>query len=302
MPKAAKRICITVDDLPGASFPRSMESSSHSIMQVNTGIVDVFRQFGCPAVGFVTPQNQDFCGIPVVSGELLERIIDVWLVAGLEVGNHTLTHPHIHEIGVERYIEDVAAAAEILEPILHRYDQELTYFRHPYLRTGHNEAAKKSLAQYLQSHGCTVAPVTAYNEDWAFAQAFARAHEQNDQSQKEKITERYLSFTEDSLSFAEALSDKLFGRQIAHITVIHASFFTSLCLEELLNLLRGRGYSFISLADALLDEAYTSKDGYTGLEGPGWLERWSLGMNAKQVQPPQLPADILKIARQGLAL
>jgi hypothetical protein len=46
---------------------------------------------------------------------------------------------------------------------------------------------------------------------------------------------------------------------------------------------RTRGYSFISLDDALLDDAYRSPDSYTGEESINWLARWALTKGLKGI-------------------
>ena len=38
----------------------------------------------------------------------------------------------------------------------------------------------------------------------------------------------------------------------------------------------GRGYGFISLAEALEDSAYDSEDGFVGNPGISWLDRWAI--------------------------
>ncbi|NUO83097.1 polysaccharide deacetylase, partial [candidate division KSB1 bacterium] len=37
-----------------------------------------------------------------------------------------------------------------------------------------------------------------------------------------------------------------------------------------------RGYAFVSLEEALRDEAYRTEDTYTGPAGISWLQRWAM--------------------------
>jgi hypothetical protein len=52
-------------------------------------------------------------------------------------------------------------------------------------------------------------------------------------------------------------------------------------LDATLRRIEQRGYSFIPLAHALRDLAYTSPDGYIGRAGPSWLLRWARGLRVR---------------------
>jgi hypothetical protein len=47
--------------------------------------------------------------------------------------------------------------------------------------------------------------------------------------------------------------------------------------------MRKRGYRFITLADALSDQAYSLPDTFVGEEGTGWIDHWAI----TQGKPPQ---------------
>jgi peptidoglycan-N-acetylglucosamine deacetylase len=47
--------------------------------------------------------------------------------------------------------------------------------------------------------------------------------------------------------------------------------------------MRKRGYRFITLEDALSDQAYSLPDTYVGEEGTGWLDHWAITIG----KPPQ---------------
>jgi hypothetical protein len=60
-----------------------------------------------------------------------------------------------------------------------------------------------------------------------------------------------------------------------------------------------RGYRFITLADALTDEAYKSDDTFTGPAGISWIHRWALTRGVKDDffrGEPRTPAFVMKEA------
>jgi hypothetical protein len=74
--------------------------------------------------------------------------------------------------------------------------------------------------------------------------------------------------------FHEGVSSQMFGRQIRHVLLLHANELNAQYLPSVVDLMRRRGYEFVSLDDALEDEAYALPDTYAGPAGVSWLFRW----------------------------
>ena len=69
--------------------------------------------------------------------------------------------------------------------------------------------------------------------------------------------------------------------------------------DALADLILARGYKFVSLDEALSDEAYDSPDTYTGPGGITWIHRWAI--TAKKPREfygdePEAPQWILEAA------
>ena len=58
-----------------------------------------------------------------------------------------------------------------------------------------------------------------------------------------------------------------------HVLLLHMNFLNSIFLDDLLLMLKNRGWVFIQLSEALKDPAYFISDNYCGKKGLGWLER-----------------------------
>ena len=52
-------------------------------------------------------------------------------------------------------------------------------------------------------------------------------------------------------------------------------------IDQLLNMAKQNGYTFVTLDEALEDEAYKSLDIYFGQHGPSWLYRWDYSNEQK---------------------
>jgi len=152
----------------------------------------------------------------------------------------------------------------------------LRYFRHPYLHTGRDLTTKRRVERFLAGRGHRVAPVTVDNEDHVFAAAYSKAVAGGDEDLRRRVVAAYVAHTERVLDHAEQVSVALFGREIRQVVLLHANALNADHFPDLVQMMKRRGYSFITLDDALRDDAYASVDTYTGEESIDWLARWAL--------------------------
>lgn len=85
MASEQKRVAITIDDVPfSATTPITVEEAA----ALNRNILDTLKRHNVKAVGFV---NEDRLLVPgqVDAGI---AILDAWLEAGMELGNHNFGH------------------------------------------------------------------------------------------------------------------------------------------------------------------------------------------------------------------
>jgi hypothetical protein len=111
----------------------------------------------------------------------------------------------------------------------------------------------------------------------------------------------YLDHQDAMFAFVEAESRDLFGRDVPQILIIHANELNADAMEDVLGRLRRRGYAFVSLDEALRDEAYRSADGYVGPVGPSWFHRWRAGrggdVQAALRREPDPPTWVMRLVQ-----
>lgn len=63
-------------------------------------------------------------------------------------------------------------------------------------------------------------------------------------------------------------------------------------MPELLAMFRGRGYTFVTLDEALTDDVYRLPEEYVGRGGFSWIHRWTRtkGLPTKPEPEPEPPA------------
>jgi peptidoglycan/xylan/chitin deacetylase (PgdA/CDA1 family) len=271
-PQSAQQrtMAITVDDLPAQ---RAQSMSGEDLERTLLSLIELFEIESIPAIGFVNEVKLE------VEGSVSPRrvkLLEHWLNAGLELGNHSYSHPDLHRIELAEFEHDVLLGERVSRPLAETRAMPWRFFRHPFLHTGLSLEIKHDLESFLADHGYRVAPVTIDNSEWIFAAAYDRAREQEDEELVDRVAATYLDYMESVVAFYEAQSLALFDREIPQALLVHSNPLNADHLGALIARLRVRGYRFIPLDEALEDPAYESADTYVGRGGITWLHRWAL--------------------------
>ena len=289
--KVQRFIAVTIDDLPVVA-----KNSNLKIRQeITRKLLAHITKAKVPAIGFVNERKL------YADEKRAEAEIDLlrkWLDADLELGNHTFSHMSLHDNPLEKYEADILKGEIITKELLGAKNLKIRYFRHPYLWTGLDLETKAKLGTFLTEHNYTIAPVTIDNADWIFARAYDNALEKNDKKLQDQIGAAYVPYLEAKTDYWERQSVKLFGREIRQILLLHANSINSDYFDDVANMLKRRGYKFITLEKALKDEAYELPDTFTRRNGISWLHRWALAKGRENVLPdePKVPDFVLKAA------
>ncbi len=265
-----KRVCFSVDDMPVVSYGIA-DSNYHK--DLISKLIISMKNKNIPAIGFVNDKKiYDKHGVVPFQVELLKK----WIDSGLELGNHTYSHYDYNALSCSEFVKDIIKGETITKELLGAKGQSIKYFRHPFLHTGNTRAKADSLNTFLFNHGYKTAPVTIDNDDYLFAVAYSKADVRGDKELMIKIGRDYIDYMQKKTRYYEAQSQKLFGRNINQILLIHASQLNSDYLDSLAVMFQNNGYEFISMDKALEDGAYNSEITVCGKMGISWLDRWAL--------------------------
>lgn len=259
-----RKIAITIDDLLATPADEGQYEfiTDHLLRSLTANNV--------PAIGFVNESRLYTNGEP---DPVKIRILEKWPKAGMELGNHTYSHVYINNTSLKEYKEDVLKGESITGPLLERYGKNLEYFRHPQLRTGPTEEYREGLNTFLKAHGYTTAPVTIDNDEYIYAFCYAKAKANGDTELMDRIAKDYLSYMDGIFDFYRSLSKELLGYELPQILLIHANNLNADHMDELIDLIKKRGYEFVPLGEALKHKAYSLPEG-THPRGLSWIQRW----------------------------
>jgi hypothetical protein len=141
---------------------------------------------------------------------------------------------------------------------------------------GNTKIKADSLSRFLSDHGYKEAPITIDNEDYLFAAAYQRAKVSRDKARTQQIVRDYIDYTERKLKYFEKQSNRLFGRNISHILLLHANWLNSDYIDSITAIFRKNNYQFVSMSKALEDKAYETAITAYGNWGISWIDRWAL--------------------------
>jgi len=224
----------------------------------------------------------------------------MWLDYGMDLGNHTFSHMDYHSVNCKEYFDDIIKGEKLTKPLMAGHGKSLRYFRHPYLHIGESKEKADSLHSFLTNAGYIEAPVTIDNSDWIFALAYDSALVNKDTALKKLIGTEYVAYMEKKLKYYESQSVKLFGGNIKQILLIHANSINADYLDELAVMYERNDYGFISLSEALKDEAYLTKITVYGGWGISWIDRWALSSGKRGEYfkgDPPTPEYIMRLAK-----
>ena len=285
----ARRVAVTLDDLPGIAHPSGLAR----LTELNTRVLAALQAAHAPAVGFVNE------GMLQVDGERDARValLRRWLDAGMTLGNHTFRHRSLSRIPLAEYEDDVIRGEVVTRALMDARKLPLKYFRHPFTHTGPTREVRESFERFLAERGYRIAPFTIEHSDWVFSAVYDDALARGDRALAARIRASYLDYFDRMCDWFETLSRELFGREIPQILLTHVNSINADALPELLARLARRGYRFVTLDEALGDEAYRTPDLYVGKVGPSWLHRFALARKRpfRLQEEPDPPADIIAL-------
>lgn len=285
----SRAVAVTIDDLP---FVGGGSLSVEELQRRTDTLLSHLRDYGAPGIGFVNERGL----FNAAGDEERTVLLRQWLDAGMELANHTYGHVSFQTTPLEAFKADVLRGGVVTARLLQERGERIRYFRHPYLQTGPDEASKKRFDAFLAEHELKPAPVTIGHYDWLYASAYRAA--EGDSTLMRRVADTYLEYMERDVAFSERLSREVLGYEMKQVLLLHVNPLNVDYLGDVLAMLERRGYTFITLDEALTDPAFERGDPYTGPRGYHWLERWWADAHGEMAKIP--PAHTLARQLSGI--
>ena len=264
-----KTVAITLDDLlvAGAS-----KYTLEEIEAINNRLLGHLDKLNIPVTGFVNEKSL------YVMGEMDRRtaVLNAWAERGqLSLGNHTYSHPSFHDTRLENFKTEVLKGETVTRMVLDKVGKPLRYFRFPFNSAGSDSTSKAAFEQFLSAHEYAIAPMTIEGSDYIYNTLYKAAKQDGDQQSMAAVRTAYLQHTSNLFAFFEEMALAKHGRPIAHIFLGHINELHADVMPKLVAMLQDKGYTIVSLDEAMKDSVYAQKDPYIGKWGFSWMHRWN---------------------------
>jgi beta-lactamase regulating signal transducer with metallopeptidase domain len=280
-PAPTRRVAVTFVSLPMAQTwyqPRAEKDMNRLLASLRANDIR--------AVGFVNA-SQLYDGAGAVN-ERRVGLLRSWLDAGMELGSEGFSHPDLYNTPLEDYERDVERGEEIAGRLARERGARLRYFSYPYLNVGPTRETKEAFEKFLAARDMRAHKVTIDNLDWLFGKAYADARRNDDAETVRRVAGEYVPYMESVFDFYEKLSRDTLGREPPQVLMLTADALNCEKFDDLAEMLRRRGYEFVTLDEAMRDPAYRQPDAYTGAWGISWLQRWAMARGARFRDEPYL--------------
>ena len=109
----------------------------------------------------------------------------------------------------------------------------------------------------------------------------------------DRVYKALMDAVDQGFEYFENESREVLGYEVAQTLLIHCNELESVSLRDSIAVMRKRGYTFVTLDEAMRDPAYARPDVYLGPGGTSWIRRWATMMGkAPSGKAPQLPTWI----------
>ncbi|HEX5283966.1 MAG TPA: polysaccharide deacetylase family protein [Bryocella sp.] len=257
---APLQVAFTFDDLPAhGPLPPGMARPAvvHSI------VATLKREKMPPIYGFVN-------GFRVAQYPYQIHILEAWRAAGNPLGSHTWSHPEFDKLTVAQYEANIARN----EPLLRKLApaDEWHWFRFPYLEEGNTVAKREELRAWLSQHGYRIAEVSMDFQDYNWNDSYARCAVRHDEAAIQSLHDSYLAAADESIRVYRGIAQTLYKRDVPYVLLLHAGAFDARMLPELIALFRARGFTFVTLEEAMADPIYSFDPKVPSPEGNTFTE------------------------------
>jgi beta-lactamase regulating signal transducer with metallopeptidase domain/peptidoglycan/xylan/chitin deacetylase (PgdA/CDA1 family) len=261
-------------------------------------LVKTLKQYKVPAIGFLQ-------GGMISDGAKLYPVradmVRLWRDAGFEIGIGGYKHIWFYDTPYDEYVANVEKNEQIARKLLAEKNLPLKYFSYPFLNTGKTAQDRARFEKWLQEKNLAPVKYTVDNSEWMYSYAYDMARNDNDVNTMAEIRAAFVKYMSEMFDHYEAYSQEMFGRDIAQTMVLTPSRLIADSGDELFGMLEKRGYRFVSMDEALADEAYKTEENFVntkdriGKSGISWFERWSMSQGRSLRDEPRVDALVQKI-------
>jgi peptidoglycan-N-acetylglucosamine deacetylase len=238
----AQSIAFTFDD-----GPRLKQTPLLTPAERNQALLDALSKNKIKAALFVTTAY----GADKPEGLALAK---AWGQAGHAVGNHTVTHLDLNKssITLAQYQKEILDCDAVINT-LPGYQK---WFRFTYLREGNTPEKRDGMRAFLKAQGYRNAYVSLDTSDWRLDEKLTEVLAKDAKADITPIKKAYLAHIWQRTQAYRDLSQKLQGRDIAQVILLHHNLINALWLSDIIAMFKEKGWTITTPEAAFADPVY----------------------------------------------
>lgn len=260
-PLRAQQIALTFDDLP-----ENGELPPHvTRLQIARSILATLKREKMPPIyGFVNAVSFEDAPEEI-------SFLKAWRAAGQPLGNHTYSHASLTADTVAQYETEIAKD----EPVLKRMmgSQDWRWFRYPYLSEGETLEKRDAIRSYLEQKEYKIAQVSLDFKDYLWTDAYVRCAQKHNAKEMQAMEQGYLAAADQAITVFRRGTQALYGHDIPYVMLLHVGALDAKMLPRLIALLRQRGFTFVTLPEAMSNPAYKENPNVALADGVPFQEQ-----------------------------
>ncbi|MEP6683615.1 MAG: polysaccharide deacetylase family protein [Parafilimonas sp.] len=260
---AQKKVCITIDDVPN-SILYNKENFQHKLL-------NKIDSMHLPVTIFINEAR--IFNTDSVAKNL--SLFNDWIKSrNVSLGNHGFNHAMYSSIGLDSFKTEVIKGETITNELAKKYSKEEKYFRFPYNDLGKDSTQHAQSKAFLDELHLRITPFTVHSEDWMVTELYTYYKEHNMSGDAGRIGNAFIAKTMEYFDYIESITSAKLQKNVAQIYLMHDVLLNADYFDKLVDALQKRGYTFITLDEAMKDLIYASKDYYQKTNGISWVYRW----------------------------
>ncbi|HEY0062790.1 MAG TPA: polysaccharide deacetylase family protein, partial [Telluria sp.] len=238
----AQSVAFTFDDAPNMTALPRLDPQ-----QRNAAMLAALARHKVKAALFVTASN----GATGAQGSALVR---AWGEAGHAIGNHTMTHPDLNSdsVTLAQYQQEVLDC----DAVIRAMPGYRKWFRFTYLREGKSKDKRDGMRQFLSAQGYRNAYVSLDTSDWRLEEKLIEVLSKDSKADLAPIKRMYLSHIRQRALAYRALGQRLQGRDIAQVMLLHHNLINALWLDDVIVQFKEMGWTIVTPEAAFNDPVY----------------------------------------------
>lgn len=258
-----KQVSITIDDVPNSMLYASEGYRARLLHKIDS--------MQLPVAIFINEHR-------ILSVDAVDKCMSLfndWIKSpNVTVGHHGYHHAMYSTAGIDSFRSEILKGEVLSKQLASRYHKKEKYFRFPYNDLGADARQHQDAETFLKSRGYTITPYTVHSDDWLVTELYEYYKSKNMVADAQRIGDAFIKVTLEYFDYIESLTDTKLKRNVKQIYLMHDNLLNADYMDKLVQELRKKGYSFITLDEAMSDPVYQQKDYYDLKYGISWVYRW----------------------------